>query len=533
MKPTSIYFTEDKNQIYLNFVPPLGSSPLDLHGLQALLSEHGFAQCAMNAVALEAGINDCNTRTEAFQLEIGRRVDAGVAVQVAPDEMSAHITLSNAQGGKALVPIDIVRALKDAGVEFGIDPSAIVNALTHEKGDPVVVATGRPVAHGNNAVFEILVTLAGSQTPTADAEGHVDYREHVGISMVVPDMPLVRRTPATAGVEGMTVKGKTIAPNAGRDDPFPNDLAGTKFLEDDANLLVSAIAGHPVGVANAVYVDPLIRVPEVNLATGHIHFTGAVQVDGDVTQGMKIKATGNVMVGGLVEASSIETDGDILIKGGVIAHAQLIAGGMVLARFAEGASIFAGKNIVIEEMALECNMQAQDQITVGLKVPQRGRLVGGIAKALLLIKAPFIGSDKGGLTRVIVGVHEALENRHRELQFSISDKQNSEESLRKIINQLTKIGDPKKMLDRAKASLLETQRMIIDMEKETNMIDEKLNHLRQSKVEVTQGSVGTVEVTIANHKVRLSKDYGRGKFTLSEENRILHVDTKGFSGLAT
>ena len=45
-----------------------------------------------------------------------------------------------------------------------------------------------------------------------------------------------------------------------------------------------------------MYVDPLIKVPEVNLSNGHITFTGAVQVDGDVTQGMKIKASGNVVV---------------------------------------------------------------------------------------------------------------------------------------------------------------------------------------------------------------------------------------------
>ncbi len=132
-----------------------------------------------------------------------------------------------------------------------------------------------------------------------------------------------------------------------------------------------------------------------------------------------------------------------------------------------------------------------------------------------------------------MGVHEALENRHRALQFEIAEKQTNEDNLRKIIKQLTHTGDPKKMLDRVKASLVEMQKNIVALEQESNSIDEQLSHLRHSKVEITQGTSGTVEVTVANHKVRLAKEYGRGYFTLSDENRVLHVDSKSFCGIAS
>lgn len=533
MSAPSITFTIDKEEIFLHCLPVAGQEPIDTHFLQNLIQVKGLGSCAIEAIDIENAVNDCNTRTDPFQIPFGRRTDAKLTVQVAPDEMSAHVTLVPPRGGKSLTANDIVHTVHEAGVVHGVDPHVIINLSTQGKGDNVLIAKGTPVQHGSNSFFEILVTLAGSQTPKPDEEGHIDYREHIGISLVTPEMPLVRRNPASAGVEGKTVKGKKIAANPGKDDPFPADLSGTKISESDPNLLISSIAGHPVAAGNCVYVDPLIKVPEVNLSTGHITFTGAVQVDGDVTQGMKIKASGNVVVAGVVEASFIQTDGDILVKGGIIAHAQLIAGGMVVARFAEGASIISGKGIVIEEMALECNMQAQEQILVGLKVPQKGRLLGGITNSMTLIKAPFIGSDKGGLTRVIVGVHGALENRHRALQFEIAEKQTNEDNLRKIIKQLTHTGDPKKMLDRVKASLVEMQKNIVALEQESNNIDEQLSHLRHSKVETTQGTSGTVEVTVANHKVRLAKEYGRGYFTLSDENRVLHVDPKGFSGIAS
>ena len=533
MAMPTISFSEDKGQIYLHYLPVAGQNPIDIPTLQSLLTHKNLSSCEIDPIAIETAVNDCNSRTEPFQLPIGRRVDAELTVHIAGDEMSAEISVTPAQGGKKLVAADVVRALHEAGVVHGVNPSAIAAALTHDSCDHLLVAVGTEVVHGSNSSFELLINLGGSQTPVPDAEGHIDYREHIGISLVEPDTPLVRRTPASPGKDGTTVKGKTITAKEGRDDPFPADLQGTKLSEADPNLLVATIAGHPVAQGFGVYVDPLIRVPEVNLATGHINFNGAVQVDGDVTQGMKIKAKGNVVISGVVEASSIQTEGDILIKGGIIAHAQLVAGGMVVARFAEGAAIVAGKGIVIEEMALECHLQAQDDILVGLKVPQRGRLVGGITKSLHLIKAPYIGSDKGGLTRVIVGVHEALENQFRTLQFELAEKQSNEDNLRKIVQQLTKTGDPKKMLDRVKATLREAFKSTLAVQDRINMLDEQLNHLRKSKVEFTQGTSGTLEVTIANHKVRLTKEYGRGSFTLSDENRIMHTDPKGFVGLAT
>jgi uncharacterized protein len=533
MGAPTINFTEDKGQIYLHCLPVAGQNPLDLHSLQTLVADKGFSECVIDAIALETALNDCNTRTEPFQLPIGRRIDSAVTVHIAADEMSAEISISAAHGGKTLVASDVVRALHEAGVVHGVKPASVVAALGHKSCDHVMVATGTPVIHGENSKFELLISLGGSQTPVPDEEGHIDYREHIGISLVDPGTPLVRRIPATPGTDGTTVRGNTISAKEGKDEPFPADLQGTQLSESDPNLLIATISGHPVAQAACVYVDPLIRVPEVNLSTGHINFNGAVQVDGDVTQGMKIKAKGNVVISGVVEASSIQTEGDILIKGGIIAHAQLVAGGMVVARFAEGAAIVAGKGIVIEEMALECNLQAQEDILIGLKVPQRGRLVGGITKSMTLIKAPYIGSDKGGLTRVIVGVHELLENQHRTLQFELAEKQHNEDNLRKIVQQLTITGDPKKMLDRVKASLREALKITMAVQQHSDIIDEQLNHLRKSKVEVTQGTAGTVEVTVANHKVRLAREYGRGHFGLSEENRITHSDPKGFASIAT
>ena len=469
---------------------------------------------------------------ERDEMAEGRPVDAELTITLSDDEMAARITLTSAQGGKPMLPEDIVRALHVAGVVKGIDAQAIAAALTQGSAEDYCVASGTQPVHGNDALFEVLFAAPEKSYSAADTDERIDYRDYNSIALVAIDQPLMRRIPATPGIAGFSVTGRELAANAGQDAFFAPDLDGAKLSDSDSNILLAAIAGHPVAAENGVRVEPFIRLSEVNLSTGNINFVGFVQVDGDVTQGMKIKATGDILVGGVVERSFIETDGDILIKGGVIGDANLNAAGTVRARFAQSAAITAGKNIEIDEMAMECYLLAQDHITVGLKSPQRGRLVGGLAQALLSVKVPFLGSEEGGLTRVVVGVHEALENQFRSLQFTIFDKQNNLQSLQKIIQQLSVKGDPKNILERAKTSLLEAQNSIQDLENQSNAIDEKLTLLRKSNVEVTKETSGSVEVTVANYKVRLAQCYGRGHFSLSDENRIVHIDPKGFSGLA-
>ena len=104
----------------------------------------------------------------------------------------------------------------------------------------------------------------------------------------------MRRIPATPGIEGRTIKGAVIAPRPGRDEPFAAQLIGAEIDSADPNILKASVTGQPVRVPCGVMVEPVLRVPEVNLATGNIYFDGTVQVDGDVNNTMKVQASGDI-----------------------------------------------------------------------------------------------------------------------------------------------------------------------------------------------------------------------------------------------
>ena len=190
----------------------------------------------------------------------------------------------------------------------------------------------------------------------------------------------MRRIPPTTGTVGRNVRGGVVEPEPGNNELFAESLLGAYVAADDANLLRAVFSGQPVRCGNGVTVEPILHFRNVNMATGNVSFDGTVSIEGEVLPGMKVHATGDIVVGGVIDGAELKAGGDIRIGGGIIAKAQVEAGGAVSARFVEGSQVLAGTTIAIDDTALQSDLQANNQIVVGLKSP-RGRLAGGSARA--------------------------------------------------------------------------------------------------------------------------------------------------------
>ena len=315
MDLAGISLTETDGQVFLRHQPVAGRVPVDAAMLHALLDQAGYAGCLVNEEAITRAAAECNTQQIPFVVQVADRRDAAIQVEVAPDEMAAQVSLVAPQGGKPASVDEVLQALADAGVVFGIDTAALAQACAAGQVAHVAVASGAAPENGRDTAFEPLLPKTTDRAPKLDANGLIDYREHGGITVVKPGEALMRRVPPTPGVAGHTVRGRELPPRAGVDEPFAPALAGAQVASDDPNLLKAAVTGQPVLVDRGVTVEPLLRVKEVNLATGNIYFDGTVQVDGEVMHGMKVQASGDIVVGGTV-------DGGLLEAGGIIAQAQ-------------------------------------------------------------------------------------------------------------------------------------------------------------------------------------------------------------------
>ena len=524
-----ISLIETGGQIFLRGQPHSARPPVDVATLRALLVQGGYGECAFDEDALTNAAQYCNTLQAPFVAQVAERRNAHIAVHIAADDMSAEVSVTPAHGGKAATLGDLIQALTESGVQFGIDDGALLLACEQHGASRIPIARGVLPEEGRNSVFEELVAQAADRSPKLDENGLIDYREHGTIKVVNAGTPLMRRIPATTGVEGRTVRGRALPAHPGRDEPFSTPLAGAQVASDDPNLLLAAVTGQPVRVKGGVTVEPILHVGEVNMATGNVHFNGTVQVKGDVVQGMVVQASGDIVVGGMVDGGVLEAGGDIRIAGGVIAHAKITAHGSVNARFAQAAQIHADAVLALADMALDCALSSHNQIIIGADAPGRGRLVGGTATAMMLVRVPLLGSAKGALTKMVLGANAGLTAQYAALQERIQKEKETEENLDKLVKQVAAAGDPKGMLPRIKASWQHAIQVWGQSLAERDALCQQIALALNARVEVGSGVSGSVDISFGSHTARLRQEFGAGTFSLDAEGNILFTDNEGLA----
>lgn len=527
-----VVLSEADGQLFVRGQPNRDRPPVDEAALGALLDANGYGDWRRDPIGIAQAVEECNTREIPFIVMVAKQCDSGIDIAIAVDGMQATLKLSPPMGGKRAGIEDVVAALAAAGVSVGVDRATLLEACAAGSADNCVAARGSEPQEGSDSDFVELLPESSDRAPRLDANGLIDYREHAGLILVEPGTALMRRVPAVQGRPGQTVRGQWIEPPPVRDEPFAARLEGACVSGDDPDLLTAAIAGAPVRVACGVIVEPVLRVKEVNLGSGNIYFDGTVEVEGDVIQDMKVQVTGDIFVGGTVDGGILKAKGNISVKGGIIASSRVHAGGSISARFTEGSSLEAGTVIALDDAALNANLQALNRILIGAKNPQRGRLIGGTAKAKLLLQVPLLGAENSGTTRVVLGYDPELEASFQEVEAQIAQAKANEDNLQKLCTHLLAIKDPKGMLERAKTAWRQAAQAWGQLLVERADIERKRAAMLGAKLEIQSQTQGSIELTVAAKRSMLRKEYGRGSFGIARDGGLAFTTPEGTSSPA-
>jgi len=524
-------FREEGNSLFAVVQPPGAClSLLDQDSLKAELDRLGYGKWLLAQEGLEALVECYNSGGTWPDLALGERQDASFTLEIAPDAMQAWVTITPSQGGKTLEPEAIYLALGEAGVTFGIDEAAVRDACRDDAKARVQVAAGAPAVNGDDARFDLLIADARDRAPQVNDKGLVDFREQGAIPTVSAEQELMRRIPPTSGIAGRNIRGEVIEPVAGKNQQFAENLVGAYVAPSDPNLLRAIFAGQPVRCGNGVNVESILQLRGVNMATGNIAFDGTVNIDGEVMPGMKIHATGDIVIAGVVDNAMLDAGGDIRIAGGIIAKSRVRAGGAVFARFVENAQVQAGTTIVIDDSALQADLQANNQVIVGVKSPQRGRLAGGSARAMMLIRSAILGSQTGGVTQLLLGVNPVLEARYQELLGKIAKQREDEQNLEKLVNHLSKLPDKAALLERAKNSWQQALQAWAKLLPERDELERQLALVSGARVEIGVGIEGAVDLTFGKKVLRLRRAYGSGSLSMAGE-QVVFTSSGGTDGV--
>jgi uncharacterized protein (DUF342 family) len=134
-----------------------------------------------------------------------------------------------------------------------------------------------------------------------------------------------------------------------------------------------------------------------------------------------VKATGTVTIGGYVEGGLIVAGKDLLVQQGVVgASTELIAGGDVMAKYIQEASVSAGGDLKVGSHIHNASVRAGGRIVIpGNREGESKALVGGLTWGAAGISAGSLGSAYNSSTQVVAGVDPVLVNRSEHIRANL------------------------------------------------------------------------------------------------------------------
>jgi len=353
-------------------------------------------------------------------------------VKVSDDRMTAIARFypQSSTGSPISGKEEIIKDLKFKKVQFGIDEAAIDKYLASKRYcEDFIIAKGLPPVQGVDASIEYFFNTDLSTKPTRNEDGSVDFFHLNTINHCKMGDCLARLTREVPGKNGATVFGEILKPRVVKKLvlKYGNNIE----LSEDALEIYSKVNGHVCLTGGKVFVSDVYQVENVGTATGNVESEGSVLVNGNVQAGFSVKAKGNVEVKGVVEGASIECDGDIIIARGMngMGKGELKAGGRVILKYAENATISAGAYVECESM-LHCKVNAKSFVSVE---GRKGFIAGGVVRATEKVSCRTLGSQMGADTLVEVGVDPESKKRFQELQKEMAETQKKIKSVQPVI----------------------------------------------------------------------------------------------------
>jgi len=526
----ALTFRLDGDNKLLAVHEPGGSkTTLDAAAVKEMLARQNLSELFLDEKALSRLVQTYNNSNAGFILEIGERRDGEFIIKVSDDKMTAWLTMTPAYGGSPVTFEQIRQSLKEKGIISGLVTTAELETVL-KKGQVTdfVIAQGIPAVPGLDAQFHSLVPEMQERRPQINEHGIADFRDLGNLILVKQGDPLMRRTLPTEGKKGKNILGQILMPKPSQNTPFTSELKGSMFDPDDKDLLVSTIIGQPLLIPNGVMVSPTITVPQVNISSGNLSFDGTINILGDVMEGMKVYALNDIFIGGTVEASEIEAGGNISIKGGVIGNrdasgastmsmgGKISCKGSVSARFAKYVTIEAGTSIVIEEYSMNNQLTAMNQILVGKPGAKKGLIIGGSARAMMLVQAVSIGSDAGIKTYIQAGLNPHTQEQLSSIKREIEANEKNQDDIKKIITFLENNPEKDKngLLDKAHRTLANLTTQIAQCQADKENLLAEISFAEYAKIVVERNICNGVEIRIGNQVWKAHEERGKTVFRL-------------------
>ncbi len=445
---------------------------------------------------------------------------ARIVVELSRDKMKATIRYDTRTGAKLPTKDMVMAALTEAGVVYGIDEDAIesgIGSLT-----PFTAAEGLAPVNGENAYIDRKFNLGIQGKPVVDEYDKVDYKDLNLFVLAKENQTLAIRVPQTKGTNGRNVLGGVVPAQNGRPIPMPEGK-NTKVVGE--HRLIATVNGQIVDKGTRISIDPrLIIKGPVGVSTGDVNFDGSVLIGGNVEQGFKVTATGDIEINGSINGAEV-TGRNVYIRGGITGadRVKVIAEHDVRTAFAENALIEAGNDVYISDIAYHSQIRAGKRIIMEDK---HGQITGGHVVAGEEIRVKVIGNSAFVVTRVSVGVDPTLQKEYQDLRKSYKESRRRLMQITQTLNTLSKIDVNKlpqtrlDMITQLTRSQFPLAGQIKRDEKRILEIEALLSNMKNGRIKVSDTIYPGTRLSVNNVLKNIQSEYRRCTIFLNSDGDV-------------
>lgn len=444
--------------------------------------------------------------------------DEYLSIKISPDSMEAvGVFFPPSNKGRLMTKEDILSDLAFAGVKHGIQERIIDAYLAGRQFClRIPLARGTKVREGKSAEITYHFNTEINTKPKVNEDGSVDFHQLDMISHVNAGDVLATLTPADFGEDGLDVRGIVIRPKK----VVQKRLRHGKniHLSEDETKMYSDVNGHASLANEQVFVSDTYEVPaDVSVASGDIEYDGNVEVKGNVVTGFSVKAKGDIIVNGVVEAATLEAGGQIILKRGMqgMGKGVLKAGGSIISRFLESCEVTTGGNVTADAI-MHSKISAQGDIEATGK---KGMITGGDLYTRGNITARILGSTMGTKTVLESGIGKEIMEEYRETTEAIERLQ---EEIEKAVQNLMlfkkklQLGDNsqelKLRLMKLKSQYDELNKELEENTKRNEALKNEIGSYQGGRIKFNDTAFPGVKVTIANAVYIVRDELARGQF---------------------
>ncbi|MFM1823554.1 MAG: hypothetical protein RI967_1820 [Planctomycetota bacterium] len=363
---------------------------------------------------------------------------------------------------------------------------------------------------------------SGSDGATARGEtGAVDHYNRIKRTKVAAGVVLGVLVPPGEGVDGRDVCGQTMPARRGR----KLALRPHESVQVEADGTIRALKDGVLSLARLeiAVVDTLEVAGAVDFSTGNVDFVGSVTVGDGVRDNFTLKATGDVVVRGLVEAADLLAGGDCRCERGFAARGtgHLLVDGSLEAAYLNGVRGRVRGSASIDREIVGTDLVVGEDLRVA-----RGSIVGGTIVVGGAVVAASIGTEAGAKTTVRVG------GRPLELAQAARLAALAKEIARQVAPMKARRDEIAEKGDRAtaaeKESITELEFEVAELERRVRLLDERrmavlraVGERRTVRVEVAKAIHAGVTLAVGAREARFTKSVKGPVLVTWDEDRNL------------